>query len=121
MKNNSLNNNNIRSLVSNTGPGNITTIAVDLFADLHFKASDIGDWQGEEELATRKLNRILDMINKSLPEYTDRRTVEEIQYQVWKHWSSTTRILDTADLELKLYALNTTRTYIYELMPGEAA
>lgn len=60
----------------------------------NFSHDDIGDWAGEEELATKQLNWIMSTLETTLEELTYNTIITSLKTQVWKDWSHDTRILD---------------------------
>ena len=64
----------------------------------------MGDWDGEEDLAAMQVNRILQAIDRVLPEDLDVGQVESIFYRVWSDWSYDLRLLDVNEQDIRRYA-----------------
>lgn len=74
--------------VSNNGfPAN------DPKAENNFSYDDIGDWEGEEEFATRQLNWIMLTLETTLQGAGSAANITSLKSRVWKDWSKDTRIL----------------------------
>ena len=63
----------------------------------NFNYDDIGDWDGEEELAISQLNWVMLTLELTLSNRVDKSTLSTLKSQVWKDWSKDTRILDAKE------------------------
>lgn len=60
----------------------------------NFTHDDIGDWDGEEELASKNLSRIMHTIELTLKDLARPDILSNFKTQVWNDWSKDTRILE---------------------------
>lgn len=66
-------------------------------------ASDVGDWQGQENLAAANHNRILTAVLEAIPSDTDESTQYEIAHKIWDDWGSSESLLTVTDAEIAAY------------------
>lgn len=69
----------------------------------NFTYDDIGDWDGEEELATRNLNQIMSKLEHALSDLANPVMLSQLKSQVWNDWSKDTRILDVNEHVIRDY------------------
>lgn len=69
----------------------------------NFTHDDIGDWAGEEELATEHLNGIMFKLESDLEGLISLATIGSLKDQVWNDWSKDTRILDINENDVASY------------------
>jgi len=62
-------------------------------AENNFSHDDIGDWEGEEELATQQLNWIMLTLETTFQDMISAQSITSLKSRVWRDWSKDTRIL----------------------------
>ncbi|MDX1677509.1 hypothetical protein [Arsukibacterium sp.] len=67
--------------------------------------SEVGDWDGEEELVTDKINSIIHTVWDALPDDLATEHIERIMPQLWQQLGQDTLLLDVDEHELAGWAL----------------
>lgn len=69
----------------------------------NFTYDDIGDWDGEEELAIQNLNSIMLMLESKSRTTRLNNDLASMKNQVWRDWCESTRILDITEKDIVNY------------------
>ncbi|WP_372626243.1 hypothetical protein [Arsukibacterium sp.] len=73
--------------------------------DYLLNESEVGDWDGEEELVTDKINSIIHAVWDALPDDLATEQIEQIMPQLWQQLGTDTLLLDVDEHELTGWAL----------------
>tara|TARA_R110002126_G_scaffold38993_23_gene116074 strand:+ start:3451 stop:3789 length:339 start_codon:yes stop_codon:yes gene_type:complete len=73
--------------------------------DYLLNVSEVGDWDGEEELVTDRINSIIHAVWDALPEDLSTEQIEQLMPQLWQQLGSDTVLLDVDEHELIGWAL----------------
>jgi hypothetical protein len=66
-------------------------------------ASSVGDWDGQEELAAKNINRIYDAIYAAVDDDYDTDKLAQIIHDVWDDYGSDENLLTISDNEIAGY------------------
>ncbi|AXV65118.1 MULTISPECIES: hypothetical protein [Pseudoalteromonas] len=66
--------------------------------DYLFAIHDVGDWEGEEEVAAERLNDLIHMAWDRLPDDLDCESIDEIINGIWEHLRGDLALIE-ADFE----------------------
>ncbi|MCS4307937.1 hypothetical protein M2404_002285 [Rheinheimera pacifica] len=89
--------------------------------DYLFDQADIGDWEGEEELVTDKINAVYHAVWQSLPEDISSAQVEHLLPAIWDELRGGTVLLEADEDELIDWALAYVRQQLEEGKPDADA
>lgn len=89
--------------------------------DYLFDLADIGDWEGEEELVTDKINAVYHAVWQNLPENISSAQVEQLLPAIWDELRGGTVLLEADEDELIDWALAYVRQQLEEGKPDAAA
>lgn len=87
----------------------------------NFNYDDVGDWDGEEELAISQLNWVMLTLELTLNNRADKRTLSTLKSQIWKDWSKDTRILDAKKEDVIDYVRNLIARYSLDYADDKVA
>jgi hypothetical protein len=73
--------------------------------DYLLNESEVGDWDGEEELVTDKINSIIHAVWDALPDDLATAQIEQIMPQLWQQLGTDSLLLDVDEHELTGWAL----------------
>ncbi|MGP9801064.1 hypothetical protein [Rheinheimera sp. NSM] len=85
--------------------------------DYLFDIADIGDWEGEEELVTDKINAVYHAVWSALPENITPYQVEQLLPAIWNELRGGTVLLEADEDELIDWALAYVRQQLEEGVP----
>jgi hypothetical protein len=85
--------------------------------DYLFDVADIGDWEGEEELVTDKINGVYHAVWHALPEDISELQVENLLPGIWEQLRGGTVLLEADEDELIDWALAYVRQQLEEGIP----
>lgn len=95
------------------------------FTDYKFEISSIGEWDGEESQVAAKLNYILAVMDKVLPEHVQNKLVvtmySKMYSKIWNDWGTNTRVLDATQEQLTHYAIVVLKQYFNQSSINKAA
>lgn len=74
--------------------------------DFLFTDSDVGDWEGDEELIADKLNDLLHFCFDRIPEQMDTQTIEQTLNGIWESLRGDMALLDTDLDELRDWVIH---------------
>ena len=74
----------------------------------NFSYDDVGDWDGEEELAIQNLNWIMLMLESEKKPVDNKHDLTSLKKQVWRDWCEDTRILDATEKDISDYVKKVT-------------
>ena len=74
----------------------------------NFSYDDVGDWDGEEELAIHNLNWIMLMLESETKSVGNMNDLTSLKKQVWRDWCEDTRILDATEKDILDYVKKVT-------------
>lgn len=77
--------------------------------DYLFQVSDVGDWEGEEELVADKINAIYHAVWQKIPDDVRINQIEVLFPKIWDELRGGTTLLDVDEHELIDWALAYTR------------
>lgn len=89
--------------------------------DYLFDVADIGDWEGEEELVTDKINAVYHAVWQELPDDVSVAEVEHIFPDIWDQLRGGTVLLEAEEDELIDWALAYVRQQLEEGIPDADA
>jgi len=89
--------------------------------DYLFDQADIGDWEGEEELVTDKINAVYHAVWQHLPEDISSVQVEQLLPAIWDELRGGTVLLEADEDELIDWALAYVRQQLEEGIPNADA
>ncbi|GGW58416.1 hypothetical protein [Alishewanella tabrizica] len=78
--------------------------------DYLLQVSDVGDWDGEEELVADKLNTIIHVVWDALPDNLTSKEISFLMPQIWDQLRGDTVLVDVDEDELIGWAI----TYIQQ-------
>jgi len=78
--------------------------------DYLLQVSDVGDWDGEEELVADKLNTIIHVVWDALPDTLTSNEINFLMPQIWEQLRGDTVLVDVDEDELIGWAI----TYIQQ-------
>lgn len=85
--------------------------------DYLFDIADIGDWEGEEELVTDKINEVYHAVWRALPDDISVAQVDFLLPGIWDQLRGGTILLETDEYELIDWALAYVRQQLEEGIP----
>uniref|UniRef100_UPI004047F980 hypothetical protein n=1 Tax=Rheinheimera sp. TaxID=1869214 RepID=UPI004047F980 len=85
--------------------------------DYLFDVADIGDWEGEEELVTDKINGVYHAVWQALPDDITEPQVEHLLPGIWEQLRGGTVLLEADEDELIDWALAYVRQQLEEGIP----
>ena len=85
--------------------------------DYLFDITDIGDWEGEEELVTDKINAVYHAVWSALPENITSYQIEQLLPAIWNELRGGTVLLEADEDELIDWALAYVRQQLEEGVP----
>lgn len=86
--------------------------------DYLFSLTDVGDWEGEEELIADRINTIYHAVWDELPDDISIEQTELLLTQLWNELRGGTVLLEADEDELVDWALAFVRQQLDEGMPG---
>lgn len=89
--------------------------------DYLFDVADVGDWEGEEELVTDKLNAVYHAVWHTLPEEISAAEVEQVLPDIWDQLRGGTVLLEADEDELIDWALAYVRQQLEQGIPNADA
>lgn len=89
--------------------------------DYLFDQADIGDWEGEEELVTDKINAVYHAVWQHLPGDISSIQVEQLLPAIWDELRGGTVLLEADEDELIDWALAYVRQQLEEGIPNADA
>jgi hypothetical protein len=89
--------------------------------DYLFDITDVGDWEGEEELVTDKINTVYHAVWQQLPEDISSVQVEQLLPAIWDELRGGMVLLEADEDEIIDWALAYVRQQLEEGMPDMAA
>ena len=89
--------------------------------DYLFDVADIGDWDGEEELVTDKINAVYHAVWQELAEDVSASEIEHIFPDIWDQLRGGTVLLEADEDELIDWALAYVRQQLEEGIPSSDA
>lgn len=85
--------------------------------DYLFDIADIGDWEGDEELVTDKVNAVYHAVWQALPDDISSEQVEQLLPAIWDELRGGTVLLEADEDELIDWALAYVRQQLEEGTP----
>ena len=85
--------------------------------DYLFDVADIGDWEGEEELVTDKINSVYHSVWQLLPDDITEQQVESLLPGIWDQLRGGTVLLEADEDELIDWALAFVRQQLEQGIP----
>ncbi|MBZ9610737.1 hypothetical protein [Rheinheimera maricola] len=85
--------------------------------DYLFDIADIGDWEGDEELVTDKINSVYHAVWQALPENISVAKIEHLLPGIWDQLRGGTVLLEADEDELVDWALAYVRQQLEEGIP----
>ena len=89
--------------------------------DYLFDVADVGDWEGEEELVTDKLNAVYHAVWHTLPEEISAAEVEQLLPDIWDQLRGGTVLPEADEDELIDWALAYVRQQLEQGIPNADA
>jgi hypothetical protein len=82
--------------------------------DYLFSLTDVGDWEGEEELVADRINAIYHAVWLRIPEETPVDLIDQILHSIWDQLRGSTVLLEADEYELIDWAQAYTRKTLSE-------
>ena len=89
--------------------------------DYLFDVADVGDWEGEEELVTDKLNAVYHAVWHTLPDEISAAEVEQLLPDIWDQLRGSLVLIEADEYELIDWALAHTRKVLENAVDEEDA
>jgi hypothetical protein len=89
--------------------------------DYLFSLTDVGDWEGDEELVADRINAIYHAVWQQIPEDTEVELIDKLLRDIWDQLRGSTVLIEADEYELIDWALAHTRKVLENAVDEEDA
>lgn len=89
--------------------------------DYLFSLTDVGDWEGDEELVADRINAIYHAVWQQIPEDTEVDLIDKLLRDIWDQLRGSTVLIEADEYELIDWALAHTRKALENAVDEEDA